>query len=117
MVIVEYTNGDLPDKMDNLIIIGVLVFLIWVIFIKPKKNEEEKSRQKCERDLKEDQKRKYTYSSNILNYKNVCWNCGKSIDSKVDMPCNRCHKFYKCKNCKKCLCDNPVYKNKSKDFF
>lgn len=45
-------------------------------------------------------------------YLNHCWNCKTPIDSRVDIKCPKCRKFYICPNCGKCYCDSDEYKNK-----
>lgn len=45
-------------------------------------------------------------------YLNHCWNCKTPIDSRVDIKCPKCRRFYICPNCGKCYCDSDEYKNK-----
>lgn len=60
----------------------------------------------------ENQKKNDTIKHYYL-YKNHCWNCNTYIDSREDIKCFVCRKYYICKNCGKCLCGAPWYKNEN----
>lgn len=40
-------------------------------------------------------------------YVNHCWNCTAGIDSRTDMKCMLCRRFYRCSQCGRCLHDKP----------
>lgn len=95
--------------MENLLLIGVVIFLVWIIYLKPKKEEEEHLKKKNEDEAKrENRKDNFRYNR---NYKNVCWHCGEHIDSKHNILCSKCDYYFVCNNCGNCLCDNPEYKH------
>ena len=54
-------------------------------------------------DAQEHNKKDYLYI-------NHCWNCKNPIDSRVDIRCPKCHKYYICSKCGMCYCDSEEYK-------
>lgn len=57
----------------------------------------------------------YTYYGNKIftrdqvvkikkSYRNHCWNCGESINSRINSKCYECE-MYECDNCGCCMCD------------
>ena len=60
--------------------------------------------------LKPSSKTIKTHNKKDYLYINHCWNCKSSIDSRIDIRCPKCRKFYICSKCGMCYCDSEEYK-------